>query len=35
MEFDEDGYFVSFDAGDREQTVGVSSNWDDGYYGDE
>jgi hypothetical protein len=35
MEFDEDGYFVSFDAGDREQTVGVSSNWDDGYYRDE
>jgi hypothetical protein len=35
MEFGEDGYFASFDAGDREQTVGVSSNWDDGYYGDE
>jgi uncharacterized protein (DUF362 family) len=35
MEFDEDGYFASFDVGDREQTVGVSSNWDDGYYRDE
>jgi hypothetical protein len=35
LEFDEDGYFTSFDAGDREQTVGVSSNWDDGYYRDE
>src|SRR5918997_1416620 len=34
MEFDEDGYFTSFDAGAREQTVGVSSNWDDGYYED-
>src|SRR3712207_4795351 len=27
MEFDEDGYFASFEAGAREQTVGVSSNW--------
>jgi hypothetical protein len=35
MEFGEDGYFASFDAGNREQTVGVSSNWDDGYYEDE
>jgi lactate racemase-like protein len=34
MEFDADGYFTSFDAGDREQTVGVYSNWDDGYYKD-
>jgi hypothetical protein len=34
MEFDEDGYFASFEAGAREQTVGVSSNWDDGYYKD-
>jgi hypothetical protein len=34
IEFDEDGYFTSFEAGAREQTVGVSSNWDDGYYKD-
>jgi len=35
VEFDEKGYFLGFDAGDKEQTVGVSSNWDDGYYTDE
>jgi hypothetical protein len=32
MEFDEDGYFASFEAGEEDQTVAASSNWDDGYY---
>src|ERR687894_147897 len=34
MEFDEDGYFTAFGTEDEDQTVGVSSNWDDGYYED-
>jgi hypothetical protein len=34
LAFDENGNLTSFDAGDREQTVAVSSNRDDGYYGD-
>jgi hypothetical protein len=32
--FDESGNLASFEAGDEEQTVAVSSNRDDGYYGD-
>ena len=31
--FDESGNLTGFDAGDEEQTVAVSSNRDDGYYG--
>jgi lactate racemase-like protein len=34
LDFDENGNLASFDAGDEEQTVAVSSNRDDGYYGD-
>ncbi|HEY0129117.1 MAG TPA: DUF2088 domain-containing protein, partial [Rubrobacteraceae bacterium] len=34
LAFDENGNLASFDAGDEEQTVAVSSNRDDGYYGD-
>src|SRR5215210_5146094 len=34
VEFDGNGNLASFDTGDREQTVAVSSNRDDGYYGD-
>ena len=33
LTFDESDCLASFDAGDREQTVAVSSNRDDGYYG--
>ncbi len=32
LEFDENGYFARFDAGEENQTVAASSNWDDGYY---
>ncbi|HEX2181194.1 MAG TPA: hypothetical protein VHH10_02840, partial [Rubrobacteraceae bacterium] len=35
LAFDEDGNLAHFEAGDEEQTVAVSSNRDDGYYGDE
>jgi hypothetical protein len=35
MEFDEDGYFASFEAGEEDQPVAASSNWDDGYYEDQ
>ncbi len=35
MGFDEDGYFTSFGAEDREQTVAAYSGTDDGYYGEE
>jgi hypothetical protein len=35
LAFDEDGNLASFEAGDEEQTVAVSSNRDDGYYGDD
>ena len=35
MEFDEDGYFASFDAEDEDQTVAAYSGTDDGYYRDE
>jgi hypothetical protein len=31
--FDDNGNLMHFDAGDEEQTVAVSSNRDDGYYG--
>jgi Lactate racemase N-terminal domain len=34
LDFDENGNLASFEAGDEEQTVAVSSNRDDGYYGD-
>jgi hypothetical protein len=34
LDFDENGNLASFDPGDEEQTVAVSSNRDDGYYGD-
>ena len=34
LTFDENGNLASFEAGDEEQTVAVSSNRDDGYYGD-
>ena len=34
LDFDENGNLASFKAGDEEQTVAVSSNRDDGYYGD-
>jgi hypothetical protein len=34
LDLDENGNLASFDAGDEEQTVAVSSNRDDGYYGD-
>src|SRR5215212_6184746 len=34
LEFDESDNLTHFDAGDGEQTVAVSSNRDDGYYGD-
>ena len=33
LAFDESGNLTSFETGDREQTVAVSSNRDDGYYG--
>ena len=33
LDFDENGNLASFDPGDEEQTVAVSSNRDDGYYG--
>jgi hypothetical protein len=33
--FDEDGNLKPFEAGDEEQTVAVSSNQDDGYYGED
>src|SRR5918995_4421737 len=33
LDFDENDNLASFDAGDEEQTVAVSSNRDDGYYG--
>jgi hypothetical protein len=33
LTFDESDNLASFDAGGREQTVAVSSNRDDGYYG--
>jgi hypothetical protein len=35
MGFDEDGYFTSFGAEDRQQTVAAYSGTDDGYYGEE
>jgi hypothetical protein len=35
LAFDENGNLTGFEAGDEEQTVAVSSNLDDGYYGDE
>jgi hypothetical protein len=35
MEFDEDGYFTSFGAEDRDQTVAAYSGADDGYYKEE
>jgi hypothetical protein len=35
LAFDENGNLTSFEAGDEVQTVAVSSNLDDGYYGDE
>jgi hypothetical protein len=34
LAFDESGNLASFDAGEKEQTAAVSSNRDDGYYGD-
>ena len=34
-EFDEDGYFTSFGAEDRDQTVAAYSGTDDGYYKEE
>ena len=34
LDFDESGNLASFETGDEEQTVAVSSNRDDGYYGD-
>jgi hypothetical protein len=34
LAFDESGNLASFDAGEEEQTTAVSSNRDDGYYGD-
>ena len=34
MEFDEDGYFASFDAESGDQTVAAYSGTDDGYYRD-
>jgi Lactate racemase N-terminal domain len=34
LEFDENDNLTHFHAGEREQTVAVSSNRDDGYYGD-
>ena len=34
LDFDENGNLASFEPGDEEQTVAVSSNRDDGYYGD-
>jgi hypothetical protein len=35
LAFDEDGNLKPFEAGDEEQTVAVSSNQDDGYYGED
>src|SRR5918999_1057690 len=35
LDFDENGNLTSFKAGDEEQTVAVSSNQDDGYYGED
>ena len=35
LSFDENGNLAGFDAGEEEQTVAVSSNRDDGYYGDD
>jgi hypothetical protein len=34
MEFDEDGYFTSFEVEEEDQTFAISSGGDDGYYGD-